>query len=108
MNSGVTVSKLRERLRRAVNDRRLPTVGIVIPCFNGESYIEETLGSVLAQEHVALHVVVVDDGSTDGSAAKVAEFAKSHDRVQLVEQTNAGVAEARNRGLTRCRPPPRR
>ena len=79
--------------------QRLPSVAVVIPCFNGERYIGETLGSVLAQDHVDLHVVVVDDGSTDASGAIVAGIARTEHRVQLVQQANSGVSEARNRGL---------
>lgn len=77
------------------------TVTVVIPCFNGEGYLAEALASVLAQTHADLEVIVVDDGSTDGSLA----IARStgDPRVRVVVQANAGVAAARNRGVAEAR-----
>ena len=74
----------------------LPRVSVVIPCFNTERYIAATLRAVLAQAGAELEVIVVDDGSTDGSAALVA---RDFPQVRLVRRTNAGVAAARNTGI---------
>lgn len=74
----------------------LPRVSVVIPCFNTERYIATTLRAVLAQAGTALDVIVVDDGSTDGSAALVA---RSFPQVRLIRRANAGVAAARNAGI---------
>lgn len=74
----------------------LPSVSVVIPCFNTERYIAATLHAVLAQAGAELEVIVVDDGSTDGSAALVA---RDFPQVRLVRRTNAGVAAARNTGI---------
>lgn len=71
-------------------------IDVVIPCFNAAPYIRETIESVLAQTHPPGHVIVVDDGSTDGSAEIAADFTG---RVRLVKQTNAGVCVARNHGI---------
>ena len=49
-----------------------PLVSIIIPCFNGEAYLEETLKSALAQTHPNVEVIVIDDGSTDPSG-KIAQ-----------------------------------
>ena len=69
----------------------------MIPCFNGEQYIGEALASVLAQTHVDLEAIVVDDGSTDRSVTIARGF---HDpRVRVITQANVGVAAARNRGV---------
>ena len=70
-------------------------ISVIIPVFNGERYLRETLDSVLAQTHRPLEVIVVDDGSTDGSL----EIAKSYD-VVAVSQPNGGHASARNHGLS--------
>lgn len=75
-----------------------PPISVVIPCYNGAKYIASTLRSVLAQEGVELEVIVVDDGSGDGSAELVE---REFPQVRVVRQANAGVAAARNQGI-RC------
>ncbi len=70
-------------------------VAVVIPCFNGEATVGEAIDSALGQDHVE-EVVVIDDGSTDGSAAIAAGFG---DRVRVLTGANAGVSVARNRGI---------
>lgn len=71
---------------------------IIIPAFNAAHWIGGCLGSVLAQTHGDWDAVVVDDGSTDATAALVTEFRDP--RIHLVRQDNAGVSAARNLGLT--------
>lgn len=75
------------------------TVSVVIPAFNAERWVDETLRSVRAQTHRALEIVVVDDGSRDRTAAIVEAHARLDPRLRLVRQENAGVAAARNRGV---------
>jgi glycosyltransferase involved in cell wall biosynthesis len=71
-------------------------VTVVVPTYNGARHLEPTLDSLGAQDHADLQVLVVDDGSTDGSA----EIAEAHPAVtRVVRQANQGVAVARNRGL---------
>ncbi len=72
-----------------------PLISCIIPAYNHERYIGEAIESVLAQTHRPLEVIVVDDGSTDSTAAVVAGFG---DRVRLISQPNAGPAVARNHG----------
>lgn len=74
------------------------TVGVVVPMYNAERTIGSTLQSVSDQTHRNLDIVVVDDGSTDGSAAVVRKFQARDQRVRLVQQANAGVSVARNTG----------
>jgi hypothetical protein len=76
--------------------RLAPTVSVVIPCFNAAPFLEETLRSVLAQTHAPDEIVVVDDGSTDGSAAIAAAFGP---KVTLIRQENLGESAARNRAI---------
>jgi len=73
-----------------------PLVSCIVPVFNGERYLAEALDSILAQTWRPLEVIVVDDDSTDGSAAVVAKYDA---QVSYVYQANAGPAAARNRGL---------
>jgi len=73
-----------------------PEISVVIPVYNQERYIQETLESVLSQKGVEFEVIVVNDGSTDRSA----EFLRIYkDKIILVEQENQGVASARNAGV---------
>ena len=71
-------------------------VSVVIPCFNGERYIADTIRSVLRQDGGPIEIVVVDDGSTDGSRAAVAAFGSA---VRCAPQPHGGAASARNRGV---------
>lgn len=75
-----------------------PLVGVVVPMYNAEATIAETLESVCRQTYPNLDIVVVDDGSNDSSCSIVNAFAQRDDRIRLVRQLNAGVAEARNCG----------
>jgi len=78
---------------------------VVIPAYNVESDVAECLDSVLDQSYTALDVVVVDDGSTDGTAAVVAQYVRRDERVRLVRQANAGPGAARNTGVRHSRGP---
>lgn len=72
-------------------------VSVIIPAYNSEQWIAETLESVSSQTYSNLEVIVVDDGSSDGTAEIVENH---HDpRVRLVKQSNAGACAARNRAL---------
>ena len=74
------------------------TVGVVVPMFNAERTIAATLRSICGQTHSNLDIVVVDDGSTDGSPALVVAWCERDPRIRLVRQANSGVAAARNTG----------
>lgn len=77
-----------------------PFLSVIVPAFNAEATIEETLRSVLAQTYRPIEVVVVDDGSTDRTRDVVARYG---DGVRCVAQSNAGDAAARNRGIGEAR-----
>ncbi|NJM97220.1 MAG: UDP-glucose 4-epimerase GalE [Phormidesmis sp. RL_2_1] len=79
-----------------------PLVSIIIPAYNAARFIERTLRSVLNQTYHHIEVLVIDDGSTDNTADIVKRFAAADHRVQLLCQTNAGVAAARNHGIKRA------
>ncbi|MCB0895588.1 MAG: glycosyltransferase family 2 protein [Nocardioidaceae bacterium] len=83
--------------------RRSPLVGVVVPVFDVEAYLPETLDSLLAQSHRELDVLVVDDGSTDGSGAIADEYAARDPRVRVVHIANRGLGGARNEGLRHVR-----
>lgn len=72
-------------------------ISVVIPLYNKEAIIEKTLESVLSQDYSDFEVVVVDDGSTDNSVAKVEAIHDS--RIRLIKQENGGPSKARNTGV---------
>lgn len=76
-----------------------PTVSVIIPTFNGEAHLAETLESALAQTHPPAEVIVVDDGSTDGTARIAASFPG----VRYLYQPNAGANAARNTAILASR-----
>lgn len=77
-----------------------PSVSVVIPTYNYGRFVGEAIESVLRQTLVPKGIVVVDDGSTDDTAAVVAGFG---DRIWYIKQENAGVCAARNRGVAESR-----
>lgn len=78
-----------------------PRFSIVIPAWNVERWLPETIASVRAQTVTDWELIVVDDGSTDGTAAIVK--GQDDDRVRLISQPNSGVSIARNRGISEAR-----
>jgi glycosyltransferase involved in cell wall biosynthesis len=78
---------------------RTDLVSVVIPAYNAAATIGETLRSVRSQTHRMLEILVIDDGSSDGTADVVRVHAALDLRIRLVRQVNGGVAAARNRGI---------
>lgn len=78
----------------------MPTVSVIIPAYNAESFIADTVRSALNQTFADLEVIVVDDGSKDGTLARLAAFG---DRIRVHQQPNGGVARARNTGVSLAR-----
>lgn len=83
---------------------RIPgLVSVILPALNAEAHLREALQTALNQTYRDIEVIVVDDGSSDGSAAIVDEVARSDHRVRLLRQRNAGVAAARNKAIADAR-----
>lgn len=80
-----------------------PLVSVIIPVYQVERYVADCLDSVLTQTYAHLEVVVVDDGSTDGSADILAAYAGRDRRMRVVRQANAGLGAARNAGVRHSR-----
>ncbi|MBW4681915.1 MAG: glycosyltransferase family 2 protein [Microcoleus vaginatus WJT46-NPBG5] len=86
-----------------MSNSELPLVSVIIPAYHAEAFIEDTLNSVLSQTYKNIEVVVVDDGSQDRTAAIVRAIIQQDARVFLFQQSNAGVAAARNLGIQKSR-----
>lgn len=82
-----------------------PLVSVIVPCYNYAAYVGDSLRSVLEQDYEAIELIVIDDGSTDDSAARIEEALRSWrdypalTRVEFIRQSNQGVSAALNQGL---------
>lgn len=80
----------------------LPKVSIIIPVYNVEAYIRRCIESVIGQiDYNSFEVIIVNDGTTDGSIEEIKDLILKHDNIFLVNQENSGLSEARNIGI-RC------
>ena len=70
-------------------------VSVIIPCYNQAQFLPEAIESALAQTYPHREIIVVDDGSTDGTTKVAADYAA----LQYIRQENSGVSAARNTGL---------
>ena len=97
------------RVARALRDRsplrRLvpPTVSIIVPIYNVEQYLAECLDSIAAQTFGGYEVLVVDDGSPDGSRAIAEQYAAADPRIRVIVRENGGLGAARNTGIEHAR-----
>ncbi|WP_460727136.1 glycosyltransferase family 2 protein [Lysobacter rhizosphaerae] len=80
-----------------------PLVSIVVPVYNLEAYISECLESALCQDYARIEIVVVNDGSTDGSCELLRRYARLHRNLIYIETPNQGLSSARNLGLEAAR-----
>ena len=77
----------------------MPKVSVIVPVYNAEKYLSECVDSILAQTLRDIEVLLVDDGSTDGSPALCDHYAKKDSRVHVIHKPNGRAASARNAGL---------
>jgi glycosyltransferase involved in cell wall biosynthesis len=81
----------------------VPSVSVIMPAYNVEPYVGDAIRSALAQTYTDFELIVVDDGSKDGTADVVKTVARTDSRVHLVQQSNRGLAGARNSALRAAR-----
>ena len=74
-------------------------ISIITPVYNVRPYLPRCIDSLLAQTYTDLEIILINDGSTDGSGAICDEYAKKDSRIRVIHQANAGVSSARNAGL---------
>ncbi|EOA6595913.1 TPA: glycosyltransferase family 2 protein [Vibrio vulnificus] len=75
------------------------TVSVIIPSYNSENFIRESVESVLSQTYPIDEIIVIDDGSTDGSSALLLDLERNNENVRVVTTSNNGASSARNTGL---------
>lgn len=78
---------------------KMHMLSVIIPVYNAEKWIEETIDSLVKQSYPCLEIICVDDGSKDRSREIISEYQKQYSNVRLVTQKNSGVCSARNMGI---------
>lgn len=79
--------------------RRNPLVSVLIPVFNGEKHLSQALDSIQRQTYTNLEIIIINDGSTDGSAAIIDTFARHDKRALAIHKQNTGLTDTLNHGL---------
>ncbi len=79
-----------------------PTVSIIVPVYNAEKTIGRCIDSILGQQYTDFELLLVDDGSKDGSGAICDSYALADSRVQVIHKENTGVSDTRNIGISRA------
>lgn len=74
-------------------------VSVIVPVYNAERFVSQVVDSILAQNYKDFELILIDDGSRDGSGAICDNYAQQDGRVKVIHQANAGVSAARNAGL---------
>jgi cellulose synthase/poly-beta-1,6-N-acetylglucosamine synthase-like glycosyltransferase len=98
----LTIKNLKNKAPEAPPEFQ-PLVTVVAPAFNEAKVITTTLNALLASSYQNLEILVIDDGSTDGTAEVVAAMAAAHPRIRLLRQANAGKSAAANNALRHAR-----
>lgn len=81
----------------------MPLVSVIIPVYNTEKYLNQCINSVLAQTLSDIEVLLIDDGSTDGSGKICDDYARKDKRIHVIHTSNHGVSHARNKGLEQAK-----
>lgn len=100
VNNSAMFFKQGEGCMKIVNDDRTgSSVSVIIPVYNCEAYVAEAIESILDQPYKMIQIILVNDGSKDGSPAICDQYAAKYDRVHVIHQKNSGVSAARNAGI---------
>ena len=76
-----------------------PLISLIIPCYNAEQTLAKCLHSVIQQSYINLEIIIVDDGSADGTSKIYEKFQSNDERIKIIRQDNYGVSKARNKGV---------
>lgn len=77
-------------------------ISVIVPVYNTGNYVRKCLASIVGQTYKDLEIILVDDGSSDGSGLILDQFAQSDSRISVIHKNNGGVSSARNAGLKKA------
>ena len=80
-----------------------PLISIIVPVYNVEKYLNRCLNCIVNQSYKNLEIMLIDDGSADGSIEICKKYKSKDDRIVVIHQENSGVSVARNKGLDLCK-----
>lgn len=81
----------------------MPRISVIMPAYNAVAFLRRSVGSVISQTYQDWELVLIDDGSVDGTAELADELANGDERIRVIHQRNAGVSCARNSGMAAAR-----
>lgn len=81
----------------------MPKISVILPVYNAEKYLGQTLDSLLSQTYRDFEVIAINDGSSDGSFGILSEYAARDSRIRVIDKENSGVSDARNVGIGEAR-----
>ena len=79
-----------------------PKVSIIVPCYNQEDFVEESLESIRKQSYKNIECIIINDGSSDNSLDRIIKFCSKDSRFSYIDKKNEGVSVARNIGISQC------
>lgn len=85
-----------------MNKKVDPLVSVIVPIYNTQNLLPRCLGSILFQTYASMEIILVNDGSTDGSLAVCEKYTEKDDRIQIISQSNQGIIVAKKTGIRRA------
>lgn len=85
-----------------MNKKVDPLVSVIVPIYNTQNLLPRCLGSILCQTYASMEIILVNDGSTDGSLAVCEKYTEKDDRIQIISQSNQGIIVAKKTGIRRA------
>ena len=85
------------------DEANIELISVIVPVYNVKEYLDRCVESLRRQKYTKLEIILVDDGSTDGSGEKCDYYSKLDSRIKVIHKINGGLSDARNVGIESCR-----